>query len=439
MHFLQILRRLSPFQIIALSFLFLIFFGASLLMLPIATTNGHGASLIDALFTAVSATCVTGLTTVNTATYWTLFGKIVILCLIQIGGFGVVTVAVAIVAISGRKVGLMQRNLSKEAVAAPALGGIVPLLYFILRLTFLFEGLGALFLLPSFIAREGVVNGIGFAIFHSISAFCNAGFDLFGDSLVSFVDDPLVNLTIMGLIIAGGLGFVTWADIRTKGFHIHAYSLQSKIVLVTTVLLIFLPAFLFMATEIAPRPGGAHIWASFFQSVTTRTAGFNSIDLNEFSEGARGILIILMLIGGSPGSTAGGFKTTTAFSLLASMFAAFRRKQDVNAFSRRLSPETLRDASTVFWLYLLLFICGSLALTFVDHVPLLAAAFETASAIGTVGLSIGVTEHLSDPSLIIMMLLMFFGRIGALTMIFATHKEGAKNFARMPEEKITVG
>ena len=432
MNIIGLLRRLSPFRIIILSFLVLILCGTGLLMLPWATANGEGASLSDALFTAVSASCVTGLTAVDTASYWTLFGQLVILAMIQVGGFGVITVAVSLAALSGQRIGLMQRSLSKEAVSAPQLGGIVPLLYFILRLTFFIEFLGALFLAPSFCQKVGLVRGIYFAVFHSISSFCNAGFDLVGD--------PIVNVTVMLLIIAGGLGFTTWADIRLNRRNFRAYSLQSKIALTMTAVLILVPALFFFFFELEPSTSlSEHFLISFFQSVTTRTAGYNTIDIKDFSETGRAALIALMLIGGSPGSTAGGIKTTTAFTLFAIMIATFRLKKDPTCFSRRLSSETQRHAVTILMMYLLLFASGSVLLNLIDGIRLIDSAFETASALGTVGLSIGVTDDLGPLSKYVMMLLMFFGRIGGLTVIFAAHAHSRQDSGRSPEERITIG
>ena len=434
------LRRLSPFRIIILSFLCLILCGTGLLMLPGATANGEGASFSDALFTSVSASCVTGLTTVDTAAYWTLFGQLVILAMIQVGGFGVITVAVSLAALSGQRIGLMQRSLSKEAVSAPQLGGIVPLLYFILRLTFLIEFLGALLLAPSFCQKVGLLRGIYFAVFHSISSFCNAGFDLFGNSLMDFAGDPIVNVTVMLLIIAGGLGFTTWADIRLNRGNFHAYTLQSKIALTMTAALILIPGLFFFFFELDPSTSlSEHFLISFFQSVTTRTAGYNTIDIKDFSETGRAALIALMLIGGSPGSTAGGIKTTTAFTLFAIMIATFRLKKDPTCFSRRLSSETQRHAVTILMMYLLLFASGSVLLNLIDGIRLIDSAFETASALGTVGLSIGVTDDLGPLSKYVMMLLMFFGRIGGLTVIFAAHAHSRQESGRSPEERITIG
>ena len=438
MNIIGLLRRLSPFRIIILSFLVLILCGTGLLMLPWATANGEGASLSDALFTAVSASCVTGLTAVDTASYWTLFGQLVILAMIQVGGFGVITVAVSLAALSGQRIGLMQRSLSKEAVSAPQLGGIVPLLYFILRLTFFIEFLGALFLAPSFCQKVGLLRGIYFAVFHSISSFCNAGFDLFGNSLTDFAADPVVNITVMLLIIAGGLGFTTWADIRLNRRNFRAYSLQSKIALTMTAVLILVPALFFFFFELDPGVStGEHFLISLFQSVTTRTAGYNTIDIKDFSETGRAALIVLMQIGRA--SCRGGIKTTTAFTLFAIMIATFQLKENPTCFSRRLSPETQRHAVTILMMYLLLFASGSVLLNLIDDIRLIDSAFETASALGTVGLSIGVTEDLGPLSKCVMMILMFFGRIGGLTVIFAAHARGRHESGRRPEERITIG
>ena len=440
MNIIGLLRRLSPFRIIILSFLVLILCGTGLLMLPWATANGEGASLSDALFTAVSASCVTGLTAVDTASYWTLFGQLVILAMIQVGGFGVITVAGSLAALSGHRSGLTHRSLSKEAVSPPQLGGIGPLLCFILRLTLFVEFLGAPFFAPSFCQKVGLLRGIYFAVFHSISSFCNAGFDLFGNSLTDFAADPVVNITVMLLIIAGGLGFTTWADIRLNRRNFRAYSLQSKIALTMTAVLILVPALFFFFFELDPGVStGEHFLISLFQSVTTRTAGYNTIDIKDFSETGRAALIVLMLIGGSPGSTAGGIKTTTAFTLFAIMIATFQLKENPTCFSRRLSPETQRHAVTILMMYLLLFASGSVLLNLIDDIRLIDSAFETASALGTVGLSIGVTEDLGPLSKCVMMILMFFGRIGGLTVIFAAHARGRHESGRRPEERITIG
>lgn len=358
-----ILRRMSSFQIIIAGFAAAILTGTALLMLPFSSAGG-GAPFLDALFTAVSAVCVTGLVTVDTGTYWTFFGQLVILCLIQTGGMGVVTAALMIVVFSGRHITLMQRSTLQEAVSAPQLGGLVRILRLIVRWTFLLEGLGACLMAPVFIADFGWARGIWFALFHSVSAFCNAGFDLTGilspgSSLIYYTGDPVINLTIMGLIISGGIGFITWADLLMNGRNFRAYRLQTKMVLTATAALITVPALIFYFLDFAGLSGGERVLASLFQSVTARTAGFNSVDLTGMTEAGRSILIVLMLIGGSPGSTAGGFKTTTFFMLLAAAWSTFRLSKDVECFGRRVSETSLRQALTVFLMYVVFLLAGA--------------------------------------------------------------------------------
>ena len=314
-------KRLTSFQIIIMGFLLVILTGSIFLMLPVSSRNGEVTPFLDALFTATSATCVTGLVIHDTATYWSVFGQAVILLLIQIGGMGVVTVAVSVVTISGRKIGLMQRSTMKEAIAAPSVGGIVRLTGFILKATILIEVLGAFLMVPVFWKDFGALKGIWYALFHSISAFCNAGFDLMGNmgqysSLTGYAANGWINAVIIGLIVVGGIGFLTWDDVKSKGIHIRRYRMQSKVILVMTAVLIVIPFVIFLFGEFSRQiwdgmPLGEKIWASLFQSVTPRTAGFNTIDLNLFSEAGRTMVILLMLTGGSPGSTAGGMKTTT--------------------------------------------------------------------------------------------------------------------------------
>ena len=303
-------RRLSSFQIIILGFAGVILLGALLLMLPISTTGGNVTPFNETLFTATSAVCVTGLVVQDTGSYWSTFGQAVILALIQIGGLGVVTVAASFALLSGRKISLMQRSTMQDAISAPKVGGIVRLTRFILRGTFLIELLGALAVLPVF-CRDYGWRGVWMAVFHSISAFCNAGFDILGTesnlypSLTGYAGSPVINITIMLLIVIGGIGFLTWDDIFENKWRFHRYRMQSKVILVTTGLLIFLPAVFFFFSDFSALPAENRLLASFFQSVTPRTAGFNTVDLPAMSGASLGVMILLMLIGGSPGSTAG--------------------------------------------------------------------------------------------------------------------------------------
>ena len=437
-------KHVTSFQIIILGFLSLIILGSLLLMLPFATRDGEGAAFADAIFTATSATCVTGLVVRDTATYWSVFGQSVILILIQIGGMGIVTAAVAFVSVSGRKIGLMQRSTMQEAVSAHHLGGIVRLTKFILKTMVFIEILGAVLLSPYFIKDFGVMKGIWYSVFHSVSAFCNAGFDLMGakepfSSLTSYSSRPFLNITIMALIIIGGIGFLTWEDIKKNRFHFRKYRMQSKVILTVSAVLIILPALYFFFFEYSALPANERIFTSLFQSVTTRTAGFNTTDLSTFSETGQMLTILLMLTGGSPGSTAGGMKTTTVAVLFAAAFSVFGRKENAQVFKRRISDNTVKNAATIFLMYIVLFVGGGMIISRIENIPLLTCLFETASAIGTVGLTLGITTQIGIISRFIIILLMFFGRVGGLTLVFAATKALITNENKYPQEKITVG
>ncbi|MGN0438219.1 MAG: TrkH family potassium uptake protein [Lachnospiraceae bacterium] len=442
-------KRLTSFQIIIMGFLGVILTGSILLMLPVSTRTGETASFLDALFTAVSATCVTGLVVHDTATFWSPFGQAVILLLIQIGGMGVVTIAVSIASISGRKIGLMQRSTMQEAIAAPSVGGIVRLTGFILKLTILIELIGSCLLMPVFCKNFGFVKGIWYALFHSVSAFCNAGFDLMGctgafSSLTEYADNTLINVVIMGLIITGGIGFLTWDDVKSKGFHIRNYRMQSKVILVMTFLLIFFPFLFFFFREFSGlafdgMPQEEKFICALFQTVTPRTAGFNTVDLTLFSEAGQTIMILLMLIGGSPGSTAGGMKTTTVAVLFMTLYSVFKRKEDTECFGRRIEENTIKYASTILLMYLTLFFTGGILISCIEGLPVLTCLFETASAIGTVGLTLGITPDLGTISKLILIILMFLGRVGGLTLVFAALSNKVRIISKLPKEKITVG
>lgn len=440
----RIKKHLSSAQIIILGFAAVIFTGSLLLMLPISTRDGQGAIFSDALFTATSAVCVTGLVVQDTATYWSVFGQAVIIILIQIGGMGVVTMAVAVTIFSGRKISLKQRSTMQEAISAHKVGGIVRLTGFILKMTFLFELIGAVVMSPVFCREFGLTRGIWYGIFHSISAFCNAGFDLMGcktpfSSLTSYSGHPVINITIMSLIVIGGIGFITWDDMKVNKYHIKKYRMQSKVVLVTTSLLIFIPALYFFFFEFLNVPVGERILNSLFQAITPRTAGFNTVDLTLLSETGLAIIIILMLVGGSPGSTAGGMKTTTFAVLISTSVSVFSRREHTQFFGRRIMEDTVRNAATILTMYLTLFLTGGFIISRVEGLPLMACLFETASAVGTVGLTLGITTQLGLVSQIILIILMYFGRVGGLTLVFAALSRRKGNTARLPQEKMTVG
>ncbi len=437
-------NRFTSFQIIILGFAAVILMGAFLLMLPISSKAGIITPLNEALFTSTSAVCVTGLVVQDTATYWSWFGQGIILILIQIGGLGVITIAVSFALLSGRKISLMQRSVMQEAISAPKVGGIVRLTGFVLKGTFLIEFIAALIMMPVFVKDFGA-KGIWMAIFHSISAFCNAGFDLLGTenvkyaSLTSYVSHPLINITIMLLIIIGGIGFLTWEDILKNKYRIKSYRMQTKVILTTSLILILFPALFFFFWDFADMPMQERVFSSLFQAVTPRTAGFNTVDLSIMTESGLGIVIALMLVGGSPGSTAGGMKTTTLAVLIANTLACFRRKEDAQMFGRRLEDSAVKNAATIFMMYIIFFFGGAIVISAVEGLLFSACLFETASAIGTVGLTLGITPRLGVVSQIILMILMFLGRVGGVTLIYAALSGNGKKISKLPQEKITVG
>ena len=436
--------RLSSFQIIILGFAGVILLGTLMLMLPISTTEGCVTPFNEALFTATSAVCVTGLVVQDTGSYWSTFGQAVILMLIQIGGLGVVTVAASFALMSGRKISLMQRSTMQDAISAPKVGGIVRLTLFILRGTFLIELIGALAMLPVFCHDYGW-HGIWLAVFHSVSAFCNAGFDILGTndnlypSLVGYVQNPVINITIMLLIITGGIGFLTWDDICENKLHFHRYRMQSKVILVTTLALIVLPALFFFFVDFGTLPLGERIQAALFQSVTPRTAGFNTVDISGMSGASLSLIILLMLIGGSPGSTAGGMKTTTLAVLLGNAVATFRQRDSVQFFGRRVECHAVKTAATILTMYLALFFLGGVFISVYENLPMSSCLYEAASAVGTVGLSLGITPHLHIPSQMVLIALMYLGRVGGLTLIYAAVSTKKNGNGKLPQEKITIG
>lgn len=434
-------KHLSSFQVVLYGFTLLILAGTFLLMTPAASAAHHWTSFADALFTSTSAVCVTGLVVRDTATYWSFFGQFVIICLIQIGGLGIVITAGAIAIASGRKIGLMQRSTLQDSLSAPKLGGIVRLTGFIVKGVFLIEGIGALILMSRFIPQYGISKGIWYGIFHSISALCNAGFDLMGHfrSLTRYVSDPVVSITIACLIIIGGLGFLTWNDFYQFRFHFRRYSLQSKLILVITSLLIGLPTLYFYFFEYSSYTGLTRWLISFFQAVTPRTAGFNTADLSTLSETGVMVMIFLMLTGGSPGSTAGGMKTTTLGVLFLSARAILMREDKPSAFNRSISADTISTSLTLSVMYVSLCVIGGCLISRYEGLPLLTCLFETASAIGTVGLTLGITTGLSLFSRAILVALMFIGRIGGMTMIYAIFANARQKHAHCVEEKIIVG
>ena len=437
-------KHLTSFQLIILGVAGVILLGTFLLMLPVSSLERVPPPFHEALFTATSAVCVTGLVVKDTGSYWSLTGQTIILVLIQIGGLGVVTVAASVSLLSGKKISLMQRRTMQDAISAPKVGGIVRLTRFILKGTFLIEATGAVLLLPAFLSDYGV-KGIWLAVFHSISAFCNAGFDILGtathtfSSLMRYSGSILVNVVIMLLIITGGIGFLTWDDIYTNKLNFKRYRMQSKIILMTTACLILLPAVFFFSCDLKKMSTGKRLLAAIFQSVTTRTAGFNTINISKMSETSKAVMILLMLIGGSPGSTAGGMKTTTFTVLILNAIATFRSQENAGAFGRRLEYHVIKNAATIAMLYFTLFFCGGIAISVYEGLPLLDCLYEAASAVGTVGLTLGITPGLHIFSQVVLIILMYLGRVGGLTLIYAVFSGRNKGNARLPLEKITVG
>ncbi|MBR2768840.1 MAG: Trk family potassium uptake protein [Solobacterium sp.] len=434
----------NSFQTILLEFICLIFAGAILLDLPISSANHESVPFINALFTSTSAVCVTGLVVYDTSLQWSLFGKTVILILIQIGGIGVVSMLVLLMIATGKRIGIFQRLLMQDAISAPQIGGIIRFTRFFLKGTLLIESVGALLLFPEFARQYGFLRGLGFAVFHSISAFCNAGFDLMGfrapfSSFTWYSNNTWVSVILMALIIIGGLGFLTWEDLLSNKFRIRGLRLQTKMILSMTLILITVPALYFFFFEFSGLPLKERFLVSLFQAVTPRTAGFNTVQYTDLSEGGLLITIILMLIGGAPGSTAGGMKITTTFVIMASTHAYLRQWQNVNAFRRRIEPDIVHNAVTIVTIYVTLLLLGTLILSGIERMPVITAMFECASALGTVGLSLGLTPSLTSVSKLVLIGFMFLGRTGGLTLAYAMLRSKVRTQPRMPSERITVG
>ena len=433
----------NSYRIIFLGFLGVIITGSLLLLLPISSADGKPKNYIDCLFTSISCACVTGLVTLNTATTWSLFGQFVLLLLIQTGGLGVITVTMIFSVALGKRIGLSGRSIMQNSVSALEIKGIVKFAKFIVFGVLIFEAAGAVAMMPVFIRDFGALKGIWYSVFHSVSAFCNAGFDLLGYetpfvSLTAYKANPVINIAIMLLIFIGGLGFLTWADVRKNRFRFKKYRTQSKIILVSSLALILVPAIYFFIFEFGDLPLGERILTSLFQSVTPRTAGFNTADLTKISDTGIAIMTGLMLVGGAPGSTAGGMKITTFAVVIITSMSVFRRRGEASAFKRRIAEETIKQAVAVFFLYILFFLIGGMSIASIEKLPLQTCLFESASAIATVGLTLGITPSLCVASKIILMLMMFFGRIGVLTLVYAT-TSGIKYDERHPIDKISIG
>lgn len=446
---LRVLRRfendvMNPPRVLALGFAGLILLGAFLLNLPIASQDGQSIGFINALFTAASSVCVTGLVVVNTAYHWTLFGQIVIISLIQMGGLGFMTLATIVALILGKKISLKERLVIKEQLNQESMSGLVRLTKYVILATFTIEGIGALLLATRFIPEYGMKTGIWYSVFHAISAFCNAGFDLLGDSISPYVGDLVINLTICGLIILGGLGFTVYIDIfRNKSFR--RFNLHTKLVLLISTFLLIAGGLIFYLLEmnnpetLAKLTFSERLLASFFQSTVPRTAGFYSVNMGALYDTSIFLLIILMFIGGSPGSTAGGIKTTTFGALVLTTISVIRGDKDVVVFKKRISYDVINKAIAIIMVELLIVVGVSFILTITESAGFLDLLFETTSAIATVGLTTGITPDLSNFAKVLLSVTMYFGRVGPLTMAFAfSRKHKHVNF-KYSEGNIMVG
>ena len=440
--------RKSTTRLIAFGFAMIILTGTLLLTLPFANKSGHG-NMLNSLFTATSATCVTGLVVADTYQNWTTFGQVVILCLIQVGGLGFLTLGAFISVLLKKRIGLHQREQLHESVNTLEIAGVVRLVKKIVVGTLVIEFSGAVLLAFRFIPRFGMARGIYFSVFHAISAFCNGGFDLMGvneeySSLVAFEGDVVVNLVIVTLILVGGIGFIVWDDVIRNKWHFRKYLLHSKIVLATTLILTIVGTILFLFTENQASFAGMSplekLLGALFSSVTPRTAGFNTVDTAALSNAGKIITIVMMFIGGSPGSTAGGVKTTSIVVLLFYAGAMVLNREDINLFGRRLTEDVVKKANAVVIINFSLAIIAAVIIMILQ--PLLNfedVIFEVLSAIGTVGMTTGVTRSMCAVSRIVLIVLMYCGRLGSLSfaLIFAQKKTSAS--VRQPQEKIIVG
>lgn len=446
----KIQDKITYVRIIAVGYLVVILAGTGLLMLPAATRAGEKTGFLTALFTATSSTCVTGLVVEDTATHWTAFGHTVIILMIQIGGLGFMTMGVLLAVLLRRRVSLRTRGILQESMNYMQMGGIIRLVKMTFKGTLLFEGVGAVLLAIRLIPVFGVPKGILYGVFHSISAFCNAGFDLMGtysgeySSFVEFHEDILINLVLMALIILGGIGFFVWSDLKKNGFHWKKYMLHTKITLFTTGVLLVGGTALYLLFEndnlLAQMSGKDKLLAAAFSSVTARTAGFNTIDTGGLTSASKLLTMLLMFIGGSPGSTAGGIKTVTALVLVAYVWSNLRDSKGVHMFRRRLEDDVIRKASNVVVISLLLAVASVIFICFIQpQLPVEDVMFEVFSAIGTVGMSMGLTRELSTASRILVVLLMYCGRIGSMSFALSFTERKKVAPVQLPAEKIMIG
>ena len=447
------INNMDPARIMVIGFAVVILLGALLLNLPIATQDGQSIGFLNALFTSTSAVCVTGLVVVDTATYWSNLGQVIIITLIQVGGLGFMTIGTMFALLTKKKINLRERLLIQESLNQDDLSGMVKLTRYVILITFLIEGIGAILLSFVFIPQFGLLQGIWYSVFHSISAFCNAGFDLMGttsgeySSLVSYVSNPMIVITISALIILGGIGFPVILDVINSK-KLLRLNLHSKVVLITTgILIVTGTLFIFIIEFNNPNTlgnlgFGGKFLAALFQSIAARTAGFATLDLASMYESSAFLIIILMFIGASPASTGGGIKTTTLATLLITVKSFISGKDEIVAFERRISGLLITKAIGIFFIGISFVVLGTFALSITDPgFSLLQCGFEIVSAIATVGSSIGGSPNLTTMGKIVVMLAMFIGRVGSLTIFVALLSKGSRKQPpiRYPEGKIIIG
>ena len=441
------LNNLNTAEILVLGFAIVILIGAVLLTFPFASQNGESVGFVNALFTAASAVAVTGLVVVDTATHWTTFGHVVILVLIQVGGLGIITMGTLFALVLGRKINFRQRVVMQEAMNKITVNGVVRLAKYILIMTFTVEGIGAVILATRFVPIYGWGKGIWLSVFHSISAFCNAGFDLIGNfqSLTPFVNDPIITLTVALLIIIGGLGFVVIFELLDKK-NFKSLSLHSKLALMMTGILLVAGYVIVMALEYN-NPGtmgelsvGGKFLSGFFHSVTPRTAGFNTLDMNSLMMGTIVMTMVFMFVGAGSAGTAGGVKVTTVGVILASIVSTLKGKQDTESFKRKLPRDLVNKALAIITIALLWVIMVAFILSITEDQPFVKILFEVVSAFGTVGLSLGITTELTMVGKIVITITMFLGRIGPLTLFMALAQRRQEVSAiQYPDEEIMIG
>lgn len=444
----KFIKKFSRVQIIAFGFLAVVFAGSLLLMLPFATKNGQTTDYVDALFVATSSTCVTGLVPFDTYTHWSLFGQLVILFMIQLGGIGFMTVITMATLFMRHKIGLQNRMLIMESAGTITLSGIGHLVKRIVGGTAVIETIGAAILATQFVPEFGIARGIYYSVFHAVSAFCNAGFDLMGylepgSSVMLFNDNAVVLVTLSLLIIIGGIGFFVWDDIIVCKANFKNYKIHTKLVLVVSAVVTVVPFVLYFFFEYDCAFKDMNIsdklLNAFFQAVTPRTAGFASIDMKTLSEPGSIITIVLMFIGGSPGSTAGGVKTTTIAVILLSTVAYLQEDNNVTVFKKRIEDKMVRRASSIAFIYFSMILVSALVLSWIEPIGLREVLFEVVSAVATVGLSMNVTPTLSSASKIVLIVLMYAGRIGALSFIMLLMKRNKTAILKRPTGKIMIG